>query len=415
MQDFYEMYFTLRAQTEAPAILHRWCITGCVGAWLGRQTWLSFGENRIFPNQYIMIVGEPGIRKSTAIRAATKLLQLAGYESFAPKKTSKEKFLLDLMEGTDSDASSSLEDFSILPVEDRSVREIFIAADEFNVFAGHGNIEFFEILGDMWDWDNELDYWKYRLKNSKSVRIWQPTVSILGGNTPTGFADCFPLAMLGQGFMSRLLLIYADPSDKKYTFPPKPDEALTTALVDRLLQMKRTVIGEMEIFDSAKQVLDAIYRTWPELEDVRFKHYSSRRFQHLLKLAMIQTAMRCSTKMTDHDVIRANTLLAYAETQMPKAMGELGKSKSSEAANKIMQVMYGAKRPLGVQELWPVVANDLEKIQDLSQIIANLLQANKLQEIQLPGGKRGLLPKQAQISRKIIYVDETILKGKELP
>lgn len=415
-EDFYEMYFELRKQTEAPAILHRWCITACVGAWLGRQTWLPFGENRIFPNQYIMIVGNPGVRKSTAIKGAARILQAAGYETFAPKKTSKEKFLLDLQEGQDSDESEqAIADIRILPTESAVPREVFIAADEFNVFSGHSNIEFFEILGDLWDWDNDKDFWKYRLKNSKSVRIWQPTVSILGGNTPTGFADCFPIAMLGQGFMSRLILVYADPSEKKHTFPPTPDEKLVAAIILRMREIKRTVLGPMTLHDSTKNILDSIYKSWPELEDARFQHYSSRRFQHLLKLCMIIAAMRCSTTISDSDVISANTILAFAETQMPKAMGELGKSRSSEAANKVMQLLYGARKPMAMQELWPAVRNDLERIQDLAQIISNLLQAGKIQEVELPNNRRGLLPKQSGISRKILYVNENILKGHELP
>ncbi|MFK5283171.1 hypothetical protein ACI3PL_26730, partial [Lacticaseibacillus paracasei] len=75
--------------------------------------------------------------------------------------------------------------------------ESFIAADEFNNFIGLGNTDFISILGELWDYEGVYDY---RLKNSKSVFIPYPTISILGGNTPTGFSQAFPPESIGQGF-----------------------------------------------------------------------------------------------------------------------------------------------------------------------------------------------------------------------
>src|SRR3990172_10634322 len=94
--NFIEQYLQYIGDTEAPQIFHRWCAISLLGVWLGRSVTFKFGHTEIFPNNYIMLMGTPGTRKSSAIKIAKKLLKEAGYDKFAGDKTSKEKFLLDL-------------------------------------------------------------------------------------------------------------------------------------------------------------------------------------------------------------------------------------------------------------------------------------------------------------------------------
>lgn len=430
--NLFDLYFDYVLGTEPPAIFHRWALIGCVGAMLGRQMWFPFGSSRLFPNQYIMFVGDPGTRKSTAIKKASKLIGQAGFEKFGAQKTSMEKFLLDLQEdGTDTDEQvgnfsaggnkkkDAIDILSALnlkidgEVGDETPREMFIAADEFNNFLGSGNLSFQSLLGELWDWDEPDRFYKQRLKNSKSVTIYQPTISILAGNTPSSFADCFPLASIGQGFMSRLILVHAEPSGVKVTFPKEPDKELTDKIVQHLMRMRQMCLGPVTMDEEAAGALDLIYKGWAEMEDARFKHYSTRRFTHLLKLTMICCATRLSTHFTVQDVLHANTILSYTETTMPKAIGELGKSKNAEAANKVMQTLYSARDAKTIQDLWKVVQNDLDKLGDLASLLINLQQADKIQVIKNASGKDGYLPKMKPMSRTQPFTNFDLLKGRE--
>jgi hypothetical protein len=128
---------------------------------------------------------------------------------------------------------------------------------------------------------------------------------------------------------------------------------------------------------------------------------------------LICCAMRLATRITLKDVLYANTILAFAETTMPKAIGELGKARNAEAANKIMQVLYSARDSKTVQDLWKVVQNDLDKIGDLAALMINLQQADKVQIIKNAAGKDGYLPKQKPMSRSQPFTNFDILKGKE--
>lgn len=419
--NLFQTYFNYVAETESPLIYHRWSLITCIGAYLGRRFWLPFGPWKILPNHYVMLIGNPGARKNAAISLASGIIDEAGYKAFSANKTRLEKFLIDL-EGESSDdpattrakkASTNIVMQNIFgpgidedDVSGIEPREVFICAPEFNTFMPRGDIDFIAIIGDLWDWDNEKRYWKHRLKNSKQVHIYQPTISVLGGNTHAGFQDMFPPQSIGQGFLSRVIHVYSEPSGKKISFPDKPPESIKLDLIKCFITMREKVIGAATITPPAKNALDIIYRTWHDLEDQRFKHYSTRRFTHLLKLTLICTASRLSTKIDMPDVLLASSLLSFTESFMPKALGEFGKSRNAEAANKIMQKLYETKKPLQLTDLWKVVNNDLEKMKDLGEMLSNLMQADKIQSV--PG--KGFLPKQKPLDRKMLYVDYNILK-----
>lgn len=435
-ETLFDLYFQYVEETEAPLQFHRWSLVAAIGAIMGRQFYLAHGANRIFPNCYVMLVGNPGTRKSSAIKGVKKLIGRTGYQHFGAEKTTKEKFLLDLEglpenfgeshhgSGTNrrngrAESTSPEDVLRSLSLSDdegnsnREPREVFVCADEFNEFTGSGNLDFFSLLGALWDWDDESSSYRYRLKNSKSLSIYQPTISILGGNTHTGIQQGFPAEAVGQGFMSRLLFIHGEPSGRKIAFPRKPPEALAERIVSFIGEIKSKVTGEAEITQTAMRALDTIYRTWQEIDDYRFKHYSTRRFTHLLKLVLICAAMRLSTKIDMEDVLLANTLLTHAEHTMPKALGEFGKSKTSDAAQAIMSKLYEARKPLPMfPDLWKVVERDLDKKEQLSDIMSGLQTAGKVQFVK-DSATPGFLPVQKPINTRALYVQLDLLRENE--
>ena len=402
--DFITTYLDYTRQTECPTFFHRWCAVTSLAAYLGRRPYFRFGHFTLHPNLYVMLIGSPGTKKSSAIKIGAKLLKTAGYNTFAAKKTRQEKFLLDLAEQSeravylngnamDADTADILDQNlwgdtpdGLPDMSDRPPAECFVAADEFNNFIGLGNTDFISILGDLWDYEGVYDY---RLKNSKSVFIPNPTISILGGNTPTGFAQAFPTETIGQGFFSRLLLVYGEPSGAKYTFPPPPDLEIQDRLVGILHRIKKEVSGEMTLTPDARDLLDNIYHKWKDLDDIRFEHYSNRRLPHLLKLCLVVTASRISTTIELQDVVYANTLLTFTEQLMSKALGEFGKGRNSAVAHKIMVALDVTHAPMTIQGMWKLVHQDLDKRDQLIEILHSLTLAEKIQAVE---GGAGYLP-----------------------
>ncbi len=417
MTTIFDKYFEYTKDTEPPLVFHRWSLLTCMGAALGRQFKLPFGEFNIHPNMYIMLVGDPGTRKSTAIKIAKKVLASSGYDKFAAERTSKEKFLLDL-EGVEDDDGTVLDSNAAMRNlfgSDATVgdpREVFVVADEFNEFVGSSNLEFLSLLGNLWDWDSPDAVFKQRLKTSRSVSIYQPTVSILAGNTHAGFAAAFPPDSLGQGFMSRLLLVFGESSGKKIAFPEKPSDSLRAELVEHFMEMRTHVHGEAKISSKARGMLEVIYRTFEGLEDARFKHYSTRRFTHLLKLCLIIAASRISTEIGVEDVLLASTLLSFTEHRMPQAMGEFGKAKHADVAARIISVLSESRTPLDIPALWKQVQSDLDKPEDLNKLLQGLVQGGKIQYVSRNkmNSTQGYLIVRKVLNNSSVYVDYSLLK-----
>ena len=407
---FFEAYMEYTRQTESPRNYHRWCAIAAASAMLSRNIWFTHGHFNIYPNNFCMLIGDPGTRKSTAIKLAKKLLGLAGYTEFAPSKSSKEKFLSDLAGITDpgDTAKGSILEDNLWGGDESTVKEVCIMADEFNEFAGTGNIEFYDILGTLWDWDDATRPYEHRYKNSQ-IRIFQPTVTLIAGNTPENFARAFPPEIIGTGFMSRLLLIHGERTGIKIAFPTTPPSSATTNLTQLLSGMRRYT-GPLSLSEGARSLLGDIYSNWREVDDSRFLSYSNRRFSHLLKLITTVCGSASLREITTEAVIYANTILSAAELAMPRALGEFGKSKNSDVANKIMDYMIRVTKPATPKDLWQVVRKDLDKLDSMQQILSGLVAGERLQLIGGPNG--GYLPRQ-KVKPVPIHVNWNLLTPEE--
>jgi hypothetical protein len=427
--NFIESYLDFYEGTEPPTIFNRWCCIAGLGALLGRQTWIQHGHTKIYPNQYIMLVGESGTRKSTAIKTFLKpLLNDAGYKTIAASKTSKEKFLADLEEGMDkvNDPDEQFDIGKIAPTKsrrsgpDRTMREIFgakdtsepseclVMSDDSNVFLGHSNIEFIELLTDLWDYEG---IYSSRIKTGRSILVPNPTLSMLLGNTQVGISLSFPIEVIGQGFFSRLISVYSDPSGIRITFPPPPDLVKRKLLVEALMRIRHNFRGPIEIEPFAVMALDDIYQHWKEIDDVRFRSYSTRRFTHLLKLSLCVAAAKEERIINTRTVEYANSILHYTESFMPKALGEFGKARNSDISAKIMEILERKENldagGLNVIEgLWPLVSRDLESTQELARVVKGLQDAGKIQQSQR--GK--LLPVKKKITFDFPHCKVSLLR-----
>lgn len=422
--NFIERYLDFFSGTEPPTIFNRWACIGGIGAILGRNCWIQHGHKKIYPNQFIMLVGESGTRKSTALKVFLKpLLQAAGYNTIAANKTSKEKFLVDFEEGmekvndpeehlnvTKESGYASGKNRSHNPTmrelfgvkDSREASECLILSDDANVFLGHSNIEFIELITDLWDFEGMFTN---RTKTGKSVFIPNPTLSALLGNTQIGISMSFPLEVIGQGFFSRLIAVHSDPSGRRITFPIPPSEEIRKELIKDFAEMRSTIKGEITIDPYGSVALHEIYQEWKDLEDVRFKSYSQRRFDHLLKLCMCCAAARKVRNIDRQTVEYANTILHYTESFMPRALGEFGKAKHSDISAKILEILERAMEPVTIEEIIKLTHRDVDSSKELANILGGLKGAGKVQQT-----PRGFLPNKEPQTFNFPYCNVRMLR-----
>ena len=378
---------TLAENQEAADFSYLWAGLSCIAAQLARNVYIPFGNGKIYPNLYVMFVGDPGKRKSTAIKDLKKRIKAAGYQNICGDKVTMQKYLLDLAGvGEGSIEGSNITEFNLgITLGTNDYVESYINQDEFSDFIGINNYPFISLLGNFWDIDEP---YVYRTKNGQSIEIPSPIVNILGATTPSQFNTIFPPAISEQGFLSRLIIVNIPESKRKIARPMPSDASVIEKVVDGLKAVRK-LSGELVISDAVWDKLEEIYLSWKPVEDTRFAHYSTRRHTQLLKLCILATCSRYTIEMSVDDVIFANTLLSFTEHFMPQALGQFGKNKDGDVSSKIITYLKSTfPQAKSVAEIIKPVSTEI-KVQELMALLNSLVLADKI----VATSSGGYLPK----------------------
>lgn len=378
-RDFFSDYMLYAGygESEAPAIYHRWTCVSIISALLGRQIHFPYGPTTIYPNQYILLMGSPAARKGTAMGVGKALIKAAGYTRFGADKSSKERFLMDFKQFEETAEIADLEAFNF---EEPS--EQYIMAGEFVDFIGINNIEFANLLTNLWD---NLAVYKNPKIVGKSVEVNKPTVNLLGAATAQTFSLAIPPESIGTGFLSRLILIHGEPTGIKIPWPTGGDELQMQIMAKQLIEMRENIKGAMHMTADARKLGARIYNDAVDIEDGRFQHYKGRRFIHLIKLAMCIAAVALETTIDEEHLLKANTMLAAAEVRMPMALGSFGKDPNSDVKNKILDYLSKQEKPIDSNRLFKLVQHDISKMGNYIDIMQNLTKSEKVKIITVMG------------------------------
>ena len=417
--------------TESPRLFHLWSLVGGLSACLGRRCWYPFGHLRIFANQYIILAGTPGTRKSTAIGLVRKHLEKSTGLRFAPEDTGHQRqgFVRALQgpdapkEGETDSANKAAEKLAqqLMQMESSSLMTLAFGdrdpeelnghqlemepefeihrADKHHVvimspeaelgqLLGYNNTDMIDFLGPLWNGGR----FEYGLKK-ESITIEDPLVNLLSATTPVSLHKILPSHSGGQGFMSRIILVYGASKYKIVPRPSKPREALVDQVRDTYSRVFSELSGPFSETPEAAKFMDELYLEAIEMNDPRFSYYLERRHNHFIKLAMALCASRISMEISLDDCIEANRILRATERGMPEALGEFGMNPLAALKQNILEYLrqHGT---VPVDELRGVFHRDA-RAQEFSEASADLIRLGQATLRQLPTGQSVLVPKVA--------------------
>jgi len=394
--DFLRLYLQYTEFTEPPQMMHLWSAVCGISACLGRKCKLDVHLGDMFPNMYVLLVGPPGTRKSTAINTMTKFLRKETEVQFAPDDTSGQrqgliaamqtadeeelKDELDLLDGLGFDEQMEKLKNVKVKVNHANRHHMFIAASEFGSFLGQNNLALTRFLIKMWDGET----YTYQLKKSK-VELEEGLLTMIGGTTATDISMLLPPEAIGQGFMSRIILVYE--AKKSRRIPPskagvKPE--LYDAIAERFREADK-MEGVFTFSKIAAELSDEIYMQDSRINDTRFIYYAERRHTHLLKLACCLAAARGSMEIDEIDIDQAELMLSITEETMPEALGEYGLSPLASAKQKLLEFIQHANGPVTDRVLWLVMQRDMRMV-DFRNSLAEMINANKIISIKTKNG-----------------------------
>ena len=295
------------------------------------------GFERIYPNQYVILVGHSGrTRKGVALEVANKMLATISTVSIAPESSSREAIILAMKR-----AMQNFQDAQTGTINVHCSLTAF--PEELAVLLGQGDIK---LLANLTDWYNSKDNWSYETVGRGRDALQGVCLNLFGATAPDWIQSMLPQEAVGGGFTSRVIFVVAE--NKRATVPEHNltnEEILLHEALARDLERIHQLNGMFQFSADGKKE----YMEWyleqdrllsegkPAIEDRRFAGYCERRATHLRKLMMLMSASRGdSLEITPLDFNRGLDLLMRTEQKMHKTFGGLGTAPHSDIAEKVM-------------------------------------------------------------------------------
>ena len=329
---------------EAPLTFYFWVGVSTIAGALRRRVWIDQGYFQWIPNFYVILVAPPGIvSKSTTASIGMNLLRQVGGIKFGPDVVTWQKLAQSL--------SQSLEMFDLGDGTLMPMSAITIESSEFGTFLNPQDREMVDVLVSLWD--GKKGTFTKSTKTQGDDVIENPFVNIIACTTPSWIEGNFPEYMIGGGFTSRCVFVYAD-AKRQYVAYPRD------VLPKDFLEQQKTLVADLERISLIKgeYKLDPAAETWgkawyeahyknkpPLLDNERFGGYLARKQTHIHKLAMVLAAsVRNETVITTNELSPANDIITSLEVYMPKVFDRIGTSETSRGAAQLVAVVEAHKK-----------------------------------------------------------------------
>jgi hypothetical protein len=332
-----------------------------------REAFLQWGDDEFFTNLYIILIGTAGVVKKTTMvsKAESILRKMPDHlpnKSFQDikkitiiKNKATPEGMLEAMKSNGKitlkeDDGTTIRGDDGKPLRLAKSSELALVIPEMSVLFNKQsyNESLVQNLLDLYD---NHETWEWRTKSEGTRTLRNLHTCLLAGTTEAGFEDALPPAALGDGFISRTVLVHARTTPRCFELPRIPEGAPDKdELARRLAYIALTFQGEVVMSDEAK----SWYRVWYRKHHMRLSKHPetasviSRKPTTLLKVSMLLAAQRYDQEVLKPrievtDMEDALRILNLAYRVAPKILRELRGADTMKTIAKVRN--YLSERP----------------------------------------------------------------------
>lgn len=351
--DWLGAFLDLTAKLESPLEYLQWSGLSTIAAVAQRKIYMESTAFFAHTNMYVVLVGPPGSKKSTAIRAGKKLLKkVPGIN----------------MSGDAPSVVGLMKDFADIAQKDHQSLNAFIS--EFSSLFENATETMTGFLTAFYDGDD--DYIK-RTRVGGKEHIPFPWLNLIAGTTPTWLGDNLQKSAVEGGLVARTLYIYSDEIILQSPFPKytpelrKLEEYLTHDLAHISVRQGEFAFEGGEDGDAyqwyAKWYLDRA--RFPKVSDNRTAGYFVRKPIHLLKVAMaLSLAKSDDLQLSVENLQIALAFLDRIEPGMSRAFSAVGGNMYATEIERVERILRQAGvAGLGYPELVASTYHNMEQRQ----------------------------------------------------
>lgn len=328
---------------EAPSKFYFWTGVSTIAGALRRRVWIDQKYFQWVANCYIILVAPPGVvSKSTTASVGMNLLKEVPGITFGPDVVTWQKLVEDMAKSKELVYWPAKECY--LPMSC-----LTISSSEFGTLLNPANREMVDVLVSLWD--GQAGAFNKATKTSGNDSIENPWINIIACTTPSWIAGNFPEYMIGGGFTSRCIFVYADAKRQMIAYPSQHvpigfDEMRDDLIHD--LEIISTMVGEYHLSASAtawgEQWYDTHWKTkHPHLPQDQFGGYIARKQTHIHKLAMILSASQSDELIIEQPILEiAAGMVDALEHDMPKVFDKIGRSNLTKALSDFVDIVISS-------------------------------------------------------------------------
>jgi uncharacterized protein DUF3987 len=338
--DWLSAYVTYAGFSEAPRRMHFWAGVSAIAGALRRRVWIDMAYFRWHANHYIIFVAPPGIvSKSTTVSIAMDLLRKVPGVNFGPDVVTWPALVTAFAQANEEfQYSGAFYAQSAITLESSELGNLVNPADR----------DLIDLLVTLWD--SKQGQFKKVTKGSGNDTVVNPWINLVACTTPAWIAGYVPEHIIGGGFTSRCLFVYADKKEKYVAYPslsvPLDLHEKRAALVQDLEHIAVNLVGPYVLSPDAIEWGTAWYKQHgenppPHLAEDRFGGYLARKQTHLHKLAMVLAAgQRDEMVITAEDLALAYSMVTDLETDLPKVFEQIGRTEESIQADRLIKYVH---------------------------------------------------------------------------
>lgn len=358
-------------EAESPAAYLRWAGLSTIAGAAQRKIWMQTQYFSVHSNLFVVLVGPPGSKKSTAIAQSRKLLRQVPEIHFTTSATS---------------VAALIQQFTAIAGREHQSLSAYIS--ELASLLSLSKEEMVDFLTDIYDGQPD---WDKQTRSSSKEKIPAPWLNLLAGTTPQWLGDNFTRTAVEGGFAARTLFVFDDTRILKSPWPEITEHhtQLEAALVNDLVHIS-TLSGEFKFSAEAREWYNDWYldaSRFPSVADNRTAGYYVRKPIHVLKVGMaISLAQRSDLVLTLDDLIVAVAMLDTIEPGMHAAFRAVGGNIFATDLERIESQIVGSS---GLQYGAILAANfhAVDKF-NLDRILDSLVAMGTVEAILVPGGQR---------------------------
>jgi hypothetical protein len=255
-----------------------------------------------------------------------------------------------------------------------------ISSSEFGNLLNPHDKDMVDMLVNLWDGKS----FEKKTKMSGDDSVINPWINIIACTTPEWIAGCFPEYMIGGGFTSRCVFVYAEKKEKFIAYPAEHTPPNLSAMADRLVHdlewISTKICGEYRLSPDALEWGTAWYEQHYKVDSLkldssRYGGYVARKQTHIHKLAMILAAsQRDELVILPEDLAIAHEMVTTLEAEMPKVFDKIG-AKGEAVHMDRMARHIAIQGAVTYSEVYRAFGRQFPKAGDMEEIIASICRA----------------------------------------